>query len=156
MELFVCLIDDLLQLNGKFNCGLQICDSHQHLVRQCFNYISRGEQRTWRNPLIFIVMEAPSHLQFLVITYIKCLWDCSPDIKCICNQFFFFLIYLTQNIYNFSCWVLHEHEHNDILYEWGFSQVSNFSFIRDSHQSAKKRIRVNFHPLLHKYLYFLK
>ena len=36
------------------------------------------------------------------------------------------------------------------------SRVPNFRFIRDSHRSVKKRIHVNFHPLLHKYFYFLK
>jgi hypothetical protein len=37
-----------------------------------------------------------------------------------------------------------------------FSRVPNFHFIRGSHGSAKMRIRINFHPLLHQYLYFLK
>ena len=43
-----------------------------------------------------------------------------------------------------------------IPYKWLFSRVLNFRFIRDSHRSEKKRTCVNFCPLQHKYLYFLK
>jgi hypothetical protein len=32
-----------------------------------------------------------------------------------------------------------------------YSRVLIFRFIRDSRQSAKKRIRLNFHPLVHKF-----
>jgi hypothetical protein len=35
-----------------------------------------------------------------------------------------------------------------------FSRVPDFRFIRDSHRSAKKRILENFHPLVHKFLFF--
>ena len=36
-------------------------------------------------------------------------------------------------------------EEDIIPYKWVFSRVPNFRFIRDSHRSTKKRIRVNFH-----------
>jgi hypothetical protein len=45
-----------------------------------------------------------------------------------------------------------------IPYKWFFSWLPNFRFIRHSHRLAKKRICVNFHPLVHKFFlfYFLK
>ena len=43
-----------------------------------------------------------------------------------------------------------------MLYKCFFLQIPNFRFIRDSNRSAKIRSCVNVHPLLHKYLDFLK
>ena len=43
-----------------------------------------------------------------------------------------------------------------IPYKWFFPRVPHFRFIRVVIDQRKKRIRVNFHPLLHKYLDFLK